>query len=175
MRIRLGHVTNSSSTNHIIMWRGAKDDLRRLLEAHAHVFPTGCDWIDHVGGVSVDEIINAICSMSDRIHSSDQSVKNYQRNIEYQLHSIEETRKEILESEKDLSWKKEYLNYSEAELEELRGRSEMAQIMDWELVVSFGDNHGDFQGGDLGYIMDYEGRSINIKEDTLFYTTEQDR
>ena len=35
IKVKLGFVTNSSSTNHIIMWNGDKSDLRGILEAHS--------------------------------------------------------------------------------------------------------------------------------------------
>lgn len=34
MRLRLGFVTNSSSTNHLVWWNGKKSDLKKLLTAH---------------------------------------------------------------------------------------------------------------------------------------------
>ncbi len=37
--IRLGYVTNSSSTQHIIAWQGKKKDIKKLLKKHAEIFP----------------------------------------------------------------------------------------------------------------------------------------
>lgn len=43
MLFRLGFVTNSSSTNHIIFWKGQKEDLKDLLLAHREKFCLECD------------------------------------------------------------------------------------------------------------------------------------
>jgi hypothetical protein len=52
MTLRLGFVTNSSSTNHIIAWNGNRDDLAQLLYKHIKHFEDERDWI------SFDEAID---------------------------------------------------------------------------------------------------------------------
>lgn len=41
--------------------------------------------------------------------------------------------------------------------------------------IDFGDNDGDVSGNDVGCIMDYQGRDIDINEDDLVIVTEQNR
>jgi hypothetical protein len=77
MKLRLGFVTNSSSTNHIIAWNGKKEDLRSILEAHKKQFPTKDnlkkrklkkdEWDTGRWEVTSDEIIDFICSCEDNI------------------------------------------------------------------------------------------------------------
>ena len=58
MKFRLGFVSNSSSTSHIIQWRGTKEDLRKMLLAHRDVFPT--EWYEYE--TTAAQIIDAIMS-----------------------------------------------------------------------------------------------------------------
>jgi len=41
------------------------------------------------------------------------------------------------------------------------------------LQIGFGDNHGDVCGGDVGTVMDYEGRHIRINKDDFVVITEK--
>jgi len=178
MHVRLGHVTNSSSTNHILMWKGAKDDLRRLLLAHAEEFPTstGSAWLE-VGEVTVDEIVNAFCDLAERIEPAETFIAQLESQVEHYEEMIQrqadEIAKKIQEGEKRwinniLEWEREYLEEAQRDLEESQG-------FDWRIEVGFGDNQGDYCGGALGNIMDYEGRHINISEPGFRYKTEQNR
>ncbi|MFA6234136.1 MAG: hypothetical protein WC824_08120 [Bacteroidota bacterium] len=60
-------------------------------------------------------------------------------------------------------------------LDHLRDMIRRAKGFDFVMKVDFGDNHGDYQGGNLGNCMDYEGRNIYLVDENLFYTTEQNR
>ncbi len=67
--IRLGHVTNSSSSNHIIAWNGKLNDLIDILQEHETVFPTSyySHGTSHNYVTNTDEIINHIIQ---HIHGS---------------------------------------------------------------------------------------------------------
>ena len=148
MKIRAGFVSNSSSTSHIIQWRG---DLRAVLEAHRNIFPTEFDadyWgSDRPGYVTtVDEIIDAIVSRVG-LHTADEHDQ--------------------------YCWG----GGVEGECDDSTLPSQRGPNADgWNsLVVDFGDNDGDFSGSAIGMVMDYEGRMISVNDETLRYHTEQNR
>lgn len=178
LRVRLGHVTNSSSTNHILMWNGAKEDLRQLLLEHAHVFPLGSSWLDDVGTITVDEIVNAFTNLAERIEPREKFLEQLHHGVEWRQKSLARSLEEIAQKkgdDRESKWLLETLKWHQEDLEGAQAELEEAQIYDWRIIVGFGDNHGDYQGGDLGYIMDYEGRYINVEEVGFRYKTEQNR
>jgi len=169
--VRLGFVTNSSSTTHIMMWKGDKEALRELLEAHAKHFDlhyTG--WGDEDGQLSVtaDEVTTAILScLESKVQSASEFAADCREQAERNREYVENENKERAGSGK---WMEPYVKKDE-------DMARRADEYDHVLKVDFGDNHGDFQGGALGMTMDYEGRSIRIvdAERGFYYTTEQNR
>lgn len=164
MKIRLGFVTNSSSTTHIMMWKGDKDKLRDLLEAHRKRFDLSyVDCMDEKRQVTSDQVAEAILSKLD----TTETAKDYAAGKRAQA---ERNQEYIQEDPEHNQWLQ---GYSKG-FEDLARRADM---FDWVLQVGFGDNDGDFEGTDLGYVMDYEGRRIRIvdAERGFYYSTEQNR
>jgi len=161
MKLRLGFVTNSSSTTHIMMWKGDKDRLKELLEAHQNRFHLRyVDWDDTMIEVTPEKVSEAILSkMSEAQKTSDYIQRQKQ---------IIQLLQRVMEEHPDIY---------EAHVRDATDKIRRAGEFDWILEVGFGDNHGDFAGGDLGVVMDYEGRRIYIVDADrgFYYTTEQSR
>jgi len=168
IRIRLGYVTNSSSTNHIIMWKGAKEDLRNLLELHSNIFPLSYEY--GLETLEVEEIIEAICSLQDKIQPIENFIEICQDNLEY-YEALKRDQTEILSEEKYGGWLENAIARYREDIENYHKDIEKAQFQNWYIEVSFGDNHGDFCGGALGNIMDYGGQHIEVNEPIFKYST----
>jgi len=166
MKIRLGFITNSSSTNHIIMWKGDKYDLKRLLLEKISIFPTNFSGYAQNYHVDKSEILDAILSMIER--SLDKS--SIQKELAERLEYAERWYKESIQDKRPwgTSWAEEEVKFTKELIS-------LSEDKDWMLEISFGDNEGCFAGGDLGYVMDYAGRNIDVEEDELAYKTEQNR
>jgi hypothetical protein len=166
MKVRLGFITNSSSTNHIMMWKGSQYDLKKFLMENLSVFPTESDGYNQKYVVEKGEILDAILSMINNAMNKEAIKEELQNRLERAERWYEE------EKERKDSWS---VDWEKEELEFAKKLLNSAEDKDWMLEVSFGDNEGDFAGGNIGNIMDYEGRLININEDGFSYTTEQNR
>ncbi|MEI6297772.1 MAG: hypothetical protein WCO84_09140 [bacterium] len=169
MLLRLGFVTNSSSTTHIMMWKGDKGKLRELLEAHASHFNLTYEGYgqDEPYRATSDEVASAILSCLDKTTDAKEYAAGQRADAERNQKYVEE---ENARRPHGGDWFQGYVRAAE-------DRARRADEFDHVLQVGFGDNHGDFEGGDLGMTMDYEGRFIRIvdADGGFYYTTEQNR
>jgi len=168
LKLRLGFVTNSSSTNHTIMWKGDKQNLKEILIKHKNIFPTSLDWGYAEYSITSEEIIDAIMSMLHTAQEKSDIIKELEERL---ISAHAWVQKEANRSHGIIyGYAAEEVAYVEKILDAAKNGD-----FDWKLDVSFGDNHGDFEGGALGNIMDYEGRYIRLDEKDVYYTTEQNR
>lgn len=171
MKLRLGYVTNSSSTNHIICWNGSDEDLKALLQKHREKFDLTFEaWDDEVYKTDPDEVIETILGfLKEKKQTKAQYVAEAERQVQYYEEWLEREKKEKRAGTLGF----DSIRYIEQSLRTERERL----TMDKEnvVIIGFGDHEGDVEGGDMGHCMDYEGRDIYIKEKDLYYTTEQNR
>lgn len=163
MKLRLGFVTNSSSTTHIMMWKGDKGRLKELLDAHQRHFDLRyVDWEDQSHSVTPDEVAGAILSMMEKAQKASAYVR------------AKRQKSRMFRKMMEKSGGNKFLD---EDIRKTDDKARRAKEFDWVLEVGFGDNHGDFSGKDLGVVMDYEGRRIHIVDADrgFYYTTEQDR
>jgi len=156
MKIKLGFETNSSSTAHILMWRGpkTKERLRELLEAHSRHFDLTYEDSEQTRKINPREAIDAIVShVNEAVPAKPYAAER----MAIAKH---------MEDEDDHS-SAFYTEFAQS----LKSIAREAKEFDHVLTVSFGDNEGDYAGTDLGFVMDYEGRDIRIRDKDLFYTT----
>lgn len=163
IHISLGFVTNSSATTHLMAWNGSKEDLRAILEAHRTRFPTSFVGWPETYHVTADEIIDALVSCLPKAEEAAQFRAQTEARLAYAQQQLQR-RNDVLPAE-----------IAREEIYEAEHALEKAADRDWVLQVGFGDSDGDFAGGALGNVMDYEGRHISIQDDRLAYWTEQDR
>jgi hypothetical protein len=166
MKLRLGFVTNSSSTNHIIMWRGSQNDLQKILMEKIEMFPDHYDSYNKTHNIDKIEIVYAIISKADKAWNKQEMLTE----LNIRLKHAEQWYKETGKRDDTFSGK-----YALEHLKFIENLIEASKNKDWMLEVYFGDNEGDFEGGDLGCIMDYEGRYIHVDEEEFFYKTKQNR
>jgi len=157
-----------------MMWKGNKEDLLRLLQAHQDRFDLsygfGPDYTNkHVRyEVSHEEVFRAIegalseCATPAKVYAEERRLE------------AEDARKH--EEEFVARWRDDPISrhYRDAGVRH-DDFARRADDFDWVAEIGFGDNHGMFCGGDLGNCMDYEGRDIRIVQDDLYYDTEQNR
>jgi hypothetical protein len=162
MKVRLGFVTNSSSTNHIMMWSGDKYDLKKILIEKINIFPKT------YSNYSVDksEILDAILSMIQSSTDQEAMRKELQEQLEWAKNWYDEAKQD---------GRKWSMEFAADEMEFIKELIELSKNKDWMLKISFGDNEGNFSGGNLGYVMDYEGRKIDVEEKNFVYKTKQNR
>jgi hypothetical protein len=150
-----------------MMWRGAKEDLIALLEVHRERFRLSVDWGGDSEGYQVtpDEVLGAI-----------QSAMTWEKKIQTKRQFVSHLKAQIKEQEEWGASHPDYMDsFMRTYLDHLRDMIRRAKGFDFVMKVDFGDNHGDYQGGNLGNCMDYEGRNIYLVDENLFYTTEQNR
>jgi len=172
MKVRCGFVSNSSSTSHIIMWKGKKEDLRGLLEKHARKFALKCRSCAALGftcNSTPEETIDLICSCLDGTYLDSPLCIPTAERIEMFEAELKWLRKDM-ESADDIVMR----SLREYEAKVLHCVS-VAGRMDWSIIVAFGDNHGYLHGRGLPCLLDYAGRNIRISSPELEYMTDQDR
>lgn len=173
MLFRLGHVTNSSSTTHILMWKGDLDNLRELLEAHIECFRLTHEigWDETAREVTLDpeEVINAIIRVIRDEHRVT-PVKTWVAQVEHELRRLERDQEA---DQNSVHWR----DYWAQRTQVLQRRIALVNAKGYTAMaaVDFGDNHGDVRGCDMGIVMDYAGRNIHIVTPKLAHTTEQNR
>lgn len=167
MKLRRDFVTNSSSTSHIMMWKGEKEDLKKYLEKYRCKFDLtyiGYDETDKTLHVTSDEVVTAILLCLDHCRPVKEKIDELKAFIE----------RESKYREEHPEYKK-YTDYGqEPATEALRLVIDLERF-DLVLEVGFGDNHGTYSGKPLGFVMYYEGRYIEINTDKFKYTTQQNR
>lgn len=166
MRIRNGFVTNSSSTNFIFMFKGnKKEELFDLIKKDSKKFKLYYDkWkCDHEDVIkSIDECLQEITDYDQvKIYNKDELITKVNDRIAYWKESY--GKRFFKEAPKDLLKIKYVLD-----------NTDLSNI-DSVLEIQFGDNHGNIEGNDIGYAMDYEGREIHIVKDNFIVLTEQNR
>jgi hypothetical protein len=161
MKLRLGFVTNSSSTNFVIAWKGKKEDLKTILESHRSIFPK----FDMEFELGANEITNLIIKnimeiSEERIKPAGEYFIQYQDNIDYLNETIIETNDNF-------------------DLDSLEKRRNLFNTLcnclidkDFAMNVSFGDNHGDFQDSS-GPTMRSLGPDFYSKDDFMIFNTKE--
>lgn len=178
MRLKLGFVTNSSSTSFIFIFNGGKIDLYRTLvkyESHFNLHNKYLANEDKPADMNVWDVIRELDRvLKDSIQELwiKPGVKNIGEVIKDTLEKVAfwEGRKK----DHDLdNWENEFIFLYKHHLEVLRRCKERGLIS--TLVIGFGDNNGEISGGLVGTTMDYFGRSIDLDRDDFVILTEQNR
>ncbi len=178
-----GFVTNSSSTNFIIMFDGeTKEDLYKILEKYPRFFDLEYDPFD--GGtlfkVDVNQVIEAIESVVDKnisypgpviVQNIDQIIKDREGRIEHQKEYYEES--VAKDPKKSITFMLDWMTANEELLDMIK--SAKRRGMKSVLEIQFGDNDGHISGGVIGTTMDYQGRYINLSSLDITILTEQNR
>ena len=164
MKIRSGHVSNSSSTSFVFYLKDNTLDylISRLRKYHQH-FELENPYPDIISAqeIGVEDVIREIMNIEVEMVSIDEviemreaelaEINNYSESP-YKIEYILEAQEECIEAER---MKKD-------------GFTSVA-------VIGFGDNHGDITGNAVGMIMDYEGRYIHINHRDFRVRTFQNR
>jgi hypothetical protein len=168
MKLRLGFVTNSSSTNFVIAWKGKKEDFAYLISKHKEAFPDTYirpfssnyeERFYNLREIIVEQIIEVA---TERISQPEKYIKGYENQIADaydQLKYLEKPGRPITEFEREL--------YSIRRFETV---IDLIKDKDWVTNIYFGDNEGDFEGP-TGYAMRYEGPNIYVADDFIIYNT----
>lgn len=178
MKIRNGFVSNSSSTSFTFCFKGEGigplTDL--ILTKYCEQFSRSYDeW--HCNAMDVVEAIEFRSKPDSDFHkvscdSIDKVIADEQANLEYANEDVENAKKDK-KSCLSMDYEIEIKQTLEAKIQKLESTKKKG--LTTVLRIGFGDNHGEVQGGNLGYAMDYDGRYIDINEDDLVVFTEQNR
>jgi hypothetical protein len=173
MKMRLGFITNSSSTNFIIAWNGDKDDLANLLNKHRELFPelpldseflTKKQIKKYKNGKFRQQIIDQILEIHpSRTQSSQVYIDSLQKDLEYKLESKERYLQYIKERDGDVIIDDLLMDYDK----EIIDFTEVCHILknkQYAMNVMFGTNEGDFQE-ETGRTMMYCGEPHLYNDD----------
>ena len=187
MKIRNAFVSNSSSTSFTFCFKGNDiETLYAMILKYNKYFKLAFNCYDDITySCNALDIVNSIkCVMKsnekaeewckikivpvdDIVKREEESIKEYEKEIE----------KEEKEKNPNRTWSIEYLEQDIRHCEKTIKNFERIKKngLDHAIQIGFGDNHGEVCGGDIGYSMDYEGRSIHILEKDFAVFTEQNR
>ena len=178
MKTRNGFVSNSSSTSFTFCYKGdgVKPLTDLILNKYRNQFSRSYDeW--HCNAL---DVINAIerCFNSKsefncvQCNTIDKIILDAQAYLDRIKQDIKEE-----EAKKDNGWllqnALEHKQETELKIQKLNAIKERG--LTTVLVIDFGDNHGEVQGGYIGYAMDYDGRYIDINSNDLVVFTELNR
>jgi len=177
MKTRNGFVSNSSSTSFTFCFKGKgiKPLTDMILTKYRNQFKRSYDeW--HCNAMDVVEAIEHCFEHGGEWHKVEPVHIN--KVIEQEKFSLGQILEEIKrdEEKKDDYWKQHNLEHKqelEAKIRKLENIKKKG--LTTVLIIGFGDNHGEVQGGDLGRAMDYDGRYIDINGADLVVFTEQNR
>lgn len=170
MKMRFGFVSNSSSTSFTFCYEG--EGIKPLTDLitgkYRNLFSRrydewSCDAYDIAR--ELDR-----CFENKEIFpiSVNKAIKNEKDNLAYVL--------EELMTEKDSYFRQRCIEQKfDLEHKIMKLKSAKDKGLDTVIVVGFGDNHGNVQGSNVGYAMDYDGRNIDIDTKDLVVCTEQNR
>ena len=180
MKTRQGFVSNSSSTSFTFCFKGKKlkvlTDL--ILTKYREKFQRNFDeW--HCNAM---DVVRAIEGCINTTKSYDKvALVSIDKIIEDDMAYIERLEKDIKEAKEKPStnWSG-HRNYLLEDKQNLESKVNKLQKIKKNglttvLVIGFGDNDGEVSGGNVGYAMDYDGRSIDINAKDLVVFTEQNR
>jgi len=189
MKIRNGFVSNSSSSSFWFAFNGdTTEDLCASIRNHKGLFDLSSGW-DILRRCTADDVINAINSMSGNESINDWEDPGVSHGKIYSIDYFIEIEEKAVEDEKKYleNIKEKYADgkdkwifeWTERGIKEHEDR--IAKFNAWKergiknsTMISFGDNHGDFMGGNLGYCMDYERDRVEIESDDLCITVRND-
>ena len=184
MKIRHGFVSNSSSTSFTLCFKGEKlEDLCERIKKYSKHFDLSFE-LDSWGG-NRGELLH--CDSKDVIEAIKEAWEKYKNDKwdELKILSVDEVVgvwKEHLRFFEDS--KKESgcsgPHYYDDDIKEaddnisklLKAKS---KGLGNAVVIGFGDNDGHVCGTDVGQVMDYQGRHIEIDKDDLIVFTAQER
>ena len=187
MKIKNDFVTNSSSTNFFFIFKGPRC-VKSVVDAVRN------HKTDFNLSYELDADTTWSCTHEDIINDIEKNIKSSLGKNEWNSLKITTIDKEISEVEKYIedekqtcdSWMKDSPDdknmkriYKESirSLEKKKAKLQDAKERGFENILNmeWGDNHGHVSGGNTGYAMDYEGRTIRINSDDLIVFTEQNR
>ncbi len=176
MKIKSDFVTNSSSTCFLFAWSGkGKKSLYKLMEKYGNYFFLQTKYSDFTNdfkvvkneiSCNVNDVVAALKSISrkTKIVPIDKKIEEYLENIRT-LKSYKNSRLNLYS--KSLI----YRTLSRIAVLTYAKESGISNVLE----VCFGNNDGPFAGTEIGLIMDYEGRNIELLSNDLVILTEQRR
>jgi len=186
MKLRLGFVSNSSSTSFCFLMK--KFDLAKMYEImrkYQDLFKLpiidAC-WEDDlklgVKSINVNDVIDAIKNIESELYC--ESVDELEKYL-LKIRSMYVDYKE--QSEKDMASNLLYYDTTKEYEEDIEEYDYKLKLIDEAkklglnacICICFGDHEGHVEGDPIGSTMDYEGRHIVINDPELVLFTEQNR
>ena len=179
MKIRTGFVSNSSSTSFTFIFKGNDfEDLYTMMRKYDQYFDLyNADLFGEPLHCNVEDIIKAIKEKA-KIGSEYESnnpmiITPISKLISTSKETIEQNKKQIEQLEKRNDFWLNLIMDKAMEISDLEDDKKAG--FNGAFIIEFGDNHGDICGGDVGNLMDYEGRTISINKPDFIVYTEQNR
>ena len=183
MKIRVGFVANSSSTSFTFLTKksGKSELVKQILEHYTkfnltHVSPAFLD-TECVYHCTAEDVCEAIKVLTARQPQKiDKCIEEEKQEIEQSKKWWEDS-KSLCADERSMSLHEKWHEEALSDMMKKVIWLEQAKSQGFTHVfeVKFGDNDGDFSGGNVGITMDYEGRYIDIDDESFKVKTEQAR
>jgi hypothetical protein len=161
MKVRNGFVSNSSSTSFTFCFKTphVKEALN-ILSKYEDKFDLAADLFGYFVKIDGNDVIDCIEENVNSLFSIDDLIFEKRENFDAFKDDYDGIGLQI----------KREISHQISKLENLK-----EQGFNYFFSINFGDNEGDIAGGDIGNLMDYEGRHIEIHEEDMIMFTEQDR
>lgn len=184
MKIKCDHVTNSSSTSFVFMFKGkTKEDLFNLIRKYENLFSLRVRYLPKHYTCSSEEIIKEINTAMrswkpycypPKIKNLTSLKKELKRGISYEERCIKYYKSTKEENyRQQILWCKQVLKVLHRRLQ--RVNSSLERGLTKYLEISFGDSCGTCSGTPISTTMDYTGRRIKCDNDDMSIMTEQQR
>ena len=192
MKIREGFVSNSSSTSFTFCFKGDKlQTLYEMIVKYSKYFELSMDepyYFDKskdtisCDAADVVKSIKAVVKANRKskwykieVISLDDLIRKYQEILDSDTREFEREKKDPKNTNDEWSsiFYTQDIAHNKKLIQKVNRLKEKGLTHCVE--IGFGDNHGDICGGDIGNLMDYEGRNISISNNEFAVFTIQNR